>query len=201
MFLLALLASGVAQTKLLMIIFLLVSTLAIKMAFEAFCVALRRMRWLFLSILIVYGFATPGELIPYFSSAIAPTFEGVYFAFLQISRLVIALAALTILLTTTTKEALMLGLYMLFLPLKYIGLQVEQFSVRLLLTINYVEQIAIKRKASFNIRHFHDIHQELEGMSVADIVNFEKLPIETKDKVLIAMIFLIFSGILVVRFV
>lgn len=201
MFLLILLASGLVQLKLLFIMLLVVTVVAVNVAFKAFCSILRRMRWLFLSIFLIYAFGTPGELIPIFPMSLAPSFEGGYLGLLQISRLTVALGALTVLLTTTTRASLMLGFYTLLLPLKYFGLNVEKFSVRLLLTIHYVDEIAIKDNPTFSVRSFNDIHRALESMPNVDVVDFERQAIDWADKVQIVIMLLIFAGLIVMGFV
>lgn len=201
MFLFILLATSSINASALMIVLLIICLIASCVAFKVFMLTLVRMRWLFFSIFLIYSFGTPGELIPHFSAGLAPTFEGVRLALLQISRLIVALAALVILLSTTTKETLMLGLYMLLFPLKYIGLNVEKFSVRLLLTMHYVEEIAVRGKTSFSLKHFNDIHRELEAIPATDYVYFEKIPFVALDKVLIVLILLFFAGMILMRFV
>ncbi|MDP2152586.1 MAG: CbiQ family ECF transporter T component [Methylotenera sp.] len=190
MFLLILLLAGVVGSRLLIAILLTLCLLAIKLQFKVFWTTLKRMRWFFFSIFLIYAFGTPGELVPHFPLGIAPSFEGLHLGVLQISRLIVALAALSVLLTTTTKKELMLALYMLLQPLKYIGLDVKKFSVRLLLTLNYVDEVAIKSKANFSFRHFDDIHRELEAVPVVDVVYFEKSAFNLTDKiVMVVMLF------------
>ena len=55
---------------------------------------LRRARWLLLSILLIYAFATPGEYVGALPDSIAPTYEGLHSGAVQALRLVAMLAAL-----------------------------------------------------------------------------------------------------------
>jgi len=192
MFLLILLVASIVDNQLLILIMLVLSVMAVKLQFKVFFATLKRMRWLFLSIFLIYAFGTPGEMVPPFPLSLAPSYEGLHLGLLQISRLLIALAALNVLLATSTKEELMLALYILLQPLKYAGLDVEKFSVRLLLTLNYVDELAIKGKTSFSFKHFHDIHRELDAMPTVDVVYFENKPFNLVDKItMVVMVFVL----------
>jgi energy-coupling factor transport system permease protein len=200
--LLILLVAGIVDAALLVgILLLLLCAMAIKLQFKIFWFTLKRMRWLFFSIFLVYAFGTPGELVPLFPLSVAPSFEGFNLALLQITRLLVAIVALNVLFAITSKEELMLGLYMLLQPLKYIGLDVKKFSVRLLLTLNYVDEVAIKGKADFSFGHFNDIYSELEAMPIVDVVYFEKKSFNSIDKtVMVAMLF-VFGLVIAMRLV
>lgn len=200
MFLWILVVAGFATAHLLISLLLLVFAVAIKVQPKVFWMALWRMRWLFVSIFLIYAFATPGELVPLFPIAIAPSFEGLNQVLLQISRLLIALAALNVLLATTSKESLMLGLYILLQPLKYIGMDIERFSARLLLTLAYVEQIALAGKAKFSFKHFNDIHRELQAMPAQELIYFEATPFTRIDKILMVFMLLMLIGMIGMRF-
>ncbi|WP_036303398.1 CbiQ family ECF transporter T component [Methylotenera sp. L2L1] len=192
MFLLMLLLAGIVGNQLLILIMLVLSVMAIKLQLKIFFATLRRMRWLSISIFLIYAFGTPGEMVQPFPLSLAPSYEGLHLGLLQISRLLIALAALNVLLATSTKEELMLALYMLLQPLKYAGLDVEKFSVRLLLTLNYVDELAIKGKTSFSFKHFNDIHRELDAMPTVDVVYFENKSFNLVDKItMVVMVFVL----------
>lgn len=162
--------------------------------------AVRRMRWLFLSMLLIYAFATPGELIPYFPVSLAPTYEGVNSGWLQIERLLIALAALSLLLTRSTKQEMLLGLYMLLYPLRLLGLNVERFAARLLLTLDYVEELAASDNHAFNFNHLDEIDKHMRYLPEQSEVYFEKIPFGLHDKWMLIMFlalffYLIYQGV------
>ena len=111
---------------------------------------LKRLRWLILTMLLVYAFNTPGEYVvswaPSYWSLI-PTYEGIQTGVSQCLRLCVIVAALALLLTRTSREVLIGGLYTLFKPLSLfnfssIRLNPERFAVRLWLTLHYVESDA-----------------------------------------------------------
>ena len=78
--------------------------------------------------------------------------------FLQVAKLLIALAALNILFATSTIENLMAGLYMLLSPLQLLGFNVERFTARLMLTLDYVEDLLVKNNYKFNFHQLDDIY-------------------------------------------
>lgn len=106
-----------------------------------FITLVRRARWLLISIILIYAYATPGEYLPGLPDVIAPTYEGLNSGLLQAGRLASMLAALSILLATTNRDEFINGLYQLLFPLRRLGIAPEHFSVRLWLTLHYVERM------------------------------------------------------------
>ena len=101
---------------------------------------LRRTRWLFLSLILIYAFATPGaSLLPQWG-IFSPTTEGLRSGAMQAWRLVVLLLALALLMASSTRENLLAGLYSLLRPFKVIGASPERIAVRLWLTLHYAEQ-------------------------------------------------------------
>ena len=201
LFFLLLLLAGIVDAQRLIALLLALSVLALKLQCKSFVTSLHRMRWFFLSIFLIYAFGTPGELLPQFPLSMAPSFEGLQLGLLQISRLVIALAALAMLLSTSSKSELMLALHMLLKPLGYLGCDVGRFSVRLLLTLNYVDEFASKIKNGFRLRHISDMYRELEVMPSVDVVNFEQKPFNLTDKVVMVLMLFILMVMIAMRFV
>ena len=100
---------------------------------------LRRTRWIMLSLLVIYAYATPGEAVWASLAQFSPTHEGLVDGLLQLCRLLFALAGLSILLSLLPQQQLMGGLYTLAYPLRYVGLSRERVAVRLALTLHYAE--------------------------------------------------------------
>ena len=100
---------------------------------------LRRIRWIMLSLLLIYAYATPGAAIWPSLAQFSPTFEGLAGGVLQACRLVFALAGLAILLQVLPPPRLVNGLYVLSYPLRYVGLPRQRIAVRLALTLHYAE--------------------------------------------------------------
>ena len=105
----------------------------------SFLGTLRRFRWLFLVMMIIFSFNTPGEHIQAWSFFISPTYEGVIAGLKQILRIAVMLAAISWMMAANTRQQLISGFYFMFAPLKLLGLEVGRFSVRLWLTLHYVE--------------------------------------------------------------
>lgn len=104
---------------------------------------LRRTRWIFISLLLIYAYVTPG--VPCWAplGAFGPVCEGVMDGLLQLMRLLVVLAGLAILLSWLSLAQLISGLYTLAYPLRYLGLARERIAVRLALTLEYAESAMI----------------------------------------------------------
>jgi energy-coupling factor transporter transmembrane protein EcfT len=106
---------------------------------STFYILLRRSRWLLLSILLIYAYVTPGEYLSGLPDSLAPTYEGLQAGLMQMGRLAAMLAALSLLLASSTREDIMVGVYLMLRPLRPIGISPERFAARLWLTLHYVE--------------------------------------------------------------
>lgn len=108
--------------------------------FPEYLKLLRRTRWLLLSLIFVYAFATPGTpLIPAFGSY-SPSREGLWSGGIQALRLVTLLAGLALLLTAIARERFLAGLYHLLRPFTLLGVNVDRAAARVWLTLHYAEQ-------------------------------------------------------------
>ena len=111
--------------------------------------SIKRLKWFFLVLIIIFAFNTPGEYLMLSSVAIGPTYEGLQAGFTQALRIMVMLAALSLVLACNTRQQLISGFYFLFSPLKYLGLKVERFAARLWLTLHYVETQQADNKQGF----------------------------------------------------
>lgn len=185
-----LLLTSVASSTELFLLLMFFCLLFLCLKNKDFLHAVRRMRWLFLSLLVIYAFGTPGELIPLFPVSFSPTFEGLQLGWLQIEKLLIALTVLSLLLISSSREQMLLGLYMLLMPFKFIGLNVERFAARLMLTLDYVEELALNDHYSFH--QLDNIHASVEGLPLQSNVTFQKLPFNLIDKLLLFLLLVLF---------
>lgn len=167
-----------------------VSMFAARLHSKNFLRAVKRMRWLFISIFIIYAFGTPGEYIQGFPDSFSPTFEGAAFGILQISRLLIAIASLSILFATSSKESLMAGLYMLLSPLNYIGCNVQRFTARLLLTLDYVDELAVNNELKFNFYRLDELHVAVDHLPIEKIIVLQQPSFKRLDRIVIFTIIL-----------
>lgn len=100
---------------------------------------MKRLKWFYLVMFLIFTFNTPGEHIVSGSYGINPTFEGLQLGLQQVLRITLMLAALSLMLTRNTIQQLISGLYFLLSPLSTIGIDVKRFAARLWLTLHYVE--------------------------------------------------------------
>ncbi len=101
---------------------------------------LKRLRWFFLVMFLIFLFNTPGEHMVSWSYRLKPTYEGLSAAFTQMLRIALMLAAVSFMLKQNSMQQLISGLYVLLKPLKRVGVNVERFATRLCLTMHYLEQ-------------------------------------------------------------
>jgi energy-coupling factor transport system permease protein len=98
-------------------------------------------------------FNTPGEYIvvwPYFS----PSYEGLQLGITQIMRLINSVAIITMMISLMSYQTLIETFYLIFKPLKPLGIDAKSFAVRLYLTMEYVKTFQSKRRLRFD---FNDL--------------------------------------------
>jgi len=200
-FILVLILMGYLSNPWLYLLFASICIVSIIFQFKNFLRIIRRMRWLFVSVLIIYAFTTPGQYLHGIPVSFAPTVEGVHLGLLQVMKLLIALGALTLLYVNSSKEQLILGLYMLLSPLRYLGFKIETFVVRLFLTLEYVEDFAMQeshQKLSFE--QFDAIQQINESLPDQGVITFAVMPLKMTDKLFIGIFIFIMMSLLVLNF-
>jgi hypothetical protein len=101
---------------------------------------LRRTRWLLAVLLLTYAYILPGEALWPALGWASPSIEGAQQGALRVVRLVLMLAGLALLLASTARLRLIYGFYALAKPLTWLGFDRQAFTVRLGLTLDYVEQ-------------------------------------------------------------
>lgn len=99
----------------------------------------RRARWLLLSLLLIYAFATPGDALFPALGTFSPSLQGAQGGMMQAWRLVLLLLALGLLLRSCPQNSLLSGLYLLMRPLRTVGIDADRIAVRLWLTLQYAE--------------------------------------------------------------
>lgn len=124
---------------LLVLLFLLIIILMLNNVHQ-FINTLKRFKWLFLVMMMIYTLNTPGEHIVAWSFNLKPTYEGVIAGVAQVIRVSVILAMISWVTAVNTKQQLVSGFYFILSPLRLFGLETERFAARLLLTLHYVEQ-------------------------------------------------------------
>lgn len=110
---------------------------------------LRRIRWLLLSIAIVYLWYTPGAPLWDAAPAWMPSWEGLLAGAQRALCLVALVLAVSLLLQTTPVDQLIGTLLWLFRPLAWLGLEYERLAVRIVLTMEAVSEIEAMYRQRF----------------------------------------------------
>lgn len=117
---------------------------ALLAATSHFHLLLRRSRWLLLTLLLMFGWLTPGTPLPFVPGA---TQEGLLLAVDNLARLLVALSVVALLLKALPPPELVAGIRSLLAPLALLKISRDRIAVRLALTLGEVEA---SRKGSGN---------------------------------------------------
>lgn len=110
-----------------------------KHKFHGALIMFKRLKWLFVSILVVYLFFTPGQLlIP--DVLWGPTVEGMIQGMHRIVALMLLVAAVNLLLTTTEQGDFLSAVLWCLRPLSVFGISHERMGIRITLTLDAVSQ-------------------------------------------------------------
>lgn len=120
-----------------------------RMKSNQFLRSIKRLKWFFLVLIIIFAFNTPGEHVQTSSTSINLTYEGLLAGLTQALKIMVMLAALSLVIACNTRQQLISGFYFIFSPLNYLGLEVERFAARLWLTLQYVETQQTDNKQGF----------------------------------------------------
>lgn len=103
-----------------------------------------RLKWLYLSILIVYGWFTPGPVLfeqTLIDSRFLPSINGLYSGLLRVSVLVAIVSMVSALLQTSERSEMVSAVAWLTRPFIIMGLNPQQFSLLLVLTLERVLEL------------------------------------------------------------
>lgn len=133
---------------------------------------LRRMRWFFISILVLYFWFTPGDVLvpglPGWLSSLLPSKNGFQEGIARLVALVVIVVAANLLLRSTTREQLLGAIYWLIAPL--FKLAAERVALRMVLTIEAVEKVQPIISATLkDIQHARSLGEI--GVTTASIFN------------------------------
>jgi len=113
--------------------------LALVICNKSFFSLLRRTRWIFFSLFVIYAYASRGDVLWPQLGALSPVVDGLVDGFMQLQRLLAVLAGLSVLLALLSQAQLIEGCYTLLFPVILLGLSRERIAVRLALTLQYAE--------------------------------------------------------------
>lgn len=103
--------------------------------------ALNRLRWLMLSLLVLYAWFSPGTILWAPLGSWSPTREGLGEAFYRLAVLVVAIGGMNMLARRYTSEQLLTGLYVLSAPLALVGLNRMRLASRLWLVMSLAPRV------------------------------------------------------------
>ena len=152
---------GAAEFGIALFLFLLSFFVGGRKVLKGGGILLLRMKWFFLSILNVYLSFTPGDQL-WDSFVWAPSIEGVAQGAYRVGVLVLVILAAKMLMNTMSQNALIGALYWLLAPTRYLGEFRVVFIVRLVLTIESVENVQLI------------LHEERERISLLKTSVIEK---------------------------
>lgn len=178
----------------------LICLLAAYLNFRHFSQLLKRMRWLFVSLLLVYAYATPGEYLAFLPLNLAPSYEGLQLGLMQIARLLIAVAGLSALFASASKSQLVAGLWTLLSPLRVVGLNVERFTVRMLLTLHYVEQMAVQPKLKMDFAQLDKLALEPDAANLVPTLALVQPSFTWLDKAVLSLLVLATVGLILMQY-
>lgn len=108
----------------------------------------RRLRWFFLSIIILYFWFYPGtDLFP-FMGRFSPAIEGVNEAGLRITSLLIVISYSVFLLKLTPRGEIISAIQFILSPLTYLGIDSNRFALRLGLVLSIVPDMNVEKTSS-----------------------------------------------------
>lgn len=121
---------------------------------------IKRLRWLLLAILLVYGWWTPGDSL-WPGATLSPTIDGLFLGLLRILALLAIVAAVHLLLQSTSREDLLTAIMQLIRPLTTRQMR-ERIAVRTLLSIEAVTQVQalasdVLREHPVTTRNFRNV--------------------------------------------
>lgn len=103
---------------------------------------LKRMRWLFISIFILYLGFTPGTLILPQWPAVSPSVEGLELGCIRVAALILVVMAVNLLLQYLSREELVSAVLWLLYPVRNF-IDNEKLAVRISLTMELLAQVSM----------------------------------------------------------
>jgi len=101
---------------------------------------LGRMRWFFLSILVLYLWFTPGANSTTSAFTLIPSYEGLRQGMLRVFSLVLIVMAVNYFIAPISRDKMVSAILWLFKPLCWIGINTQRLAVRVALTLSLVSK-------------------------------------------------------------
>lgn len=143
----------------------------------------RRLRWFYLSIIILYFWFYPGtELFPWMDR-FSPVLEGMNEAGLRIASLLIMISYSVFFICLTPRGEVIAAIQFLLKPLSYLGINIDRFALRLGLVLSMVTEMTEKKNSVKNNDKPGNLTDLLDSAAVmvnqadnADNSEYESLP-------------------------
>lgn len=103
-----------------------------------------RLRWLFLSIVFIYGWFSTGELLLPLWPTMSPYKQGIVHGLTRIVALMILIMSLALLVLQLSRKDLLSSISWYCYPLKWIGISQQRVTARIILTIDAVQELQLK---------------------------------------------------------
>lgn len=161
------------------VISIIVLLLALVLAPKSIKRSFYRIRWLLITMLVIFAWSTPGVYV--FSSWYAPTLEGVYDGCEQALRLMVVIASLQIVLFGVNQMGLLSACYYLLYPLRWLGIDSHIFSLRLGLTLAYAKTW-LESNAKLNWQRLAMCLDDIENNQDNKVTEIEIIPFSMRDK-------------------
>ncbi len=145
---------------------------------------LKRMRWFFLSLLVLYTFFNPYDLN---AAELSKYIDEVLVGIRHIIALILIILAVNLLVQLTPKEHILAALYLLLLPLQRF-IKIETFVLRVLLTFKYIIWIQQNIKQEISLKPLNNKDNAMQRLhfviiQLADLLGgllHNTMPMETR---------------------
>ena len=99
---------------------------------------IRKIKYFIIALLLIYTLSTPGEIIFYYS-IVSATNEGLFLGINNSLRIINTFLTIMILMKFIPKKFFINFIIKIFYPLKFAGLNMDNFTSRIYLTFDYLE--------------------------------------------------------------
>lgn len=129
----------------------------------------RRLRWFYLSLFVLYGWFTPGLAGGGTGLALLPSARGLMAAGEQVLALSLIVVAVSLLVHVSTRTELLQAIHALVRPLAWLGLSAERLALRLLLVMDGLEEA--RRRVEAERRQLHPTGRRVRPVAIAAAVS------------------------------
>lgn len=141
--------------------------------FLAYLQQLKRLKWFFLSILLLYIWFTPGQVIFPAMPILSPSSEGIKLGSERVIALMFIVFGLHVFIKTIAPDRLIEAILWCLQPLKWLGLPHESLAIRISLTLKVLDHVQIicsQPSEEANKQHppmgfFHRILHKIDGVA------------------------------------